>query len=188
MSLGVETGNENLRNEVLNKRIKDEQIIHTASLLKKYKIPFVTYNIFFIPNGTLKNAWETIEINQKISPTSTQSHIFNPYPSTRLYNQMINDKIIDKDYWDKQPDDMFKFPEYNICEDVNVEKKIYYLSNFLIHYPSLTPFFKKLIRIVKIDAPYLVIFKINAGIDAMLRNKLTFHRFLIEVMYHFKSH
>ncbi len=185
VELGIETGNEKLRNEVLNKSLKNKQIIDTTSLLKKYKLPFVAYTIFFIPNGTLKNAWETIEINQKISPDSTRGHIFNPYPGTKLYDQMINDKIIGKDYWDK-PDDMFKFPEYNACEDVNAEKKIYYLSNFLIRYPSLTPFFKKLIRIVKIGTPYIIIFKVSVGIDAMLRNKLTFYRFLIEIMYHFK--
>lgn len=187
ISLGIETGNERLRNEVLNKKIKNEQIAYTTSLLRKYKIPFVAYNIFFVPGGTLKNAWETVEINQKVSPSSTQSHIFNPYPGTRLYNQMLKDNKISHDYWDK-PDDMFAFPEYNVCEDVDAEKKIYYLSNLLIHYPFLTSMFKKMIRIIKSDIPYMIIFKINAGIDAMLRNKLTIRRFLVEVIYHFKSH
>ena len=39
----IETGNENLRNTILQKNVTDEQIYNTVRLLKKYKVPFLSF-------------------------------------------------------------------------------------------------------------------------------------------------
>ena len=185
VQFGIETGNEELRNSILNKNITNDHIFNVSALLKKYKLPFTTYNIFFIPGGNSDNAWETIEINQKVSPTTSQSHIFRPYPGSFLYTQLLEDNKISPDYWD-HVDGMFDFPDDDFG-DVNIEKKIYYLSNFLISFPQLNTVFKKMINIVKSDFIYLIIFKLSAGIDFWLRSKLTVRRFLFELFYHYKT-
>jgi radical SAM superfamily enzyme YgiQ (UPF0313 family) len=185
VQFGIETGNEELRNNLLKKNITNDQIFNVSALLKKYKLSFTTYNIFFIPGGNSDNAWETIAINQKASPTTSQSHIFRPYPGSFLYEQLLKDKKISSDYWN-QVDDMFAFPDDG-SDDVNKEIKIYYLSNFLISFPRLTPLFKKMVNVMKSDFLFMIIFKLSAGIEFWLRSKLTLRRFLYEVMYHYKT-
>ena len=61
----IETGNEAMRNSVLQKKLTDEQILTAAKLFKKYNVPFVTYNMMGIPNETLSMAWQTISMNQE---------------------------------------------------------------------------------------------------------------------------
>lgn len=185
VQFGIETGNEELRNRLLNKNITNDQIFNVSALLKKYNLSFTTYNIFFIPGGNLDNAWETIEINQKASPSTTQSHIFRPYPGSFLYEQLLKDGKISPDYWNRV-DDMFAFPDDG-SDEVNKEKKIYYLSNLLISFPRLNPVFRKMIDIIKSDFLFLVIFKLTAGIEFWLRSKFTVKRFLYELLYHYKT-
>ena len=186
VQFGIETGNEELRNRLLNKNITNDHIFNVTDLLKKYNLPFTTYNIFFIPGGNSNNAWETVEINQKVSPSTSQSHIFRPYPGSFLYEKLLEDKKITPDYWNKV-DDMFAFPEDDGSGEINKEKKIYYLSNLLISFPKLTPFFKNMVNVIKPDFLYLIIFKLSAGIEFWLRSKLTIRRFLFELLYHYKT-
>jgi anaerobic magnesium-protoporphyrin IX monomethyl ester cyclase len=185
VQFGIETGNEELRNSILNKKITNDQILNVTAVLKKYKLPFTTYNIFFVPGGTVDNAWETIKINQMVSPTTSQSHIFRPYPGTFMYEQLLKDNKISPDYWDRV-DDMFAFPDAD-SDETKTEKKIYYLSNFLISFPRATPLFKKMINLIKSDFLFLTIFKLSAGIEFWLRSKLTLRRFLYELLYHYKT-
>lgn len=186
VQFGIETGNEELRNNLLNKNITNDHIFNVTDLLNKYRLPFTTYNIFFIPGGNSDNAWETVEINQKVKPSTSQSHIFRPYPGSLLYEQLLKEKKIGPDYWDNV-NDMFAFPDDDGSGEVNKEKKIYYLSNLLISFPKLTPFFKKMMNVVKPDFVYLIIFKVTAGIEFWLRSKLTIRRFLYELRYHYKT-
>jgi len=76
---GVETGSENLRKMILKKEISDEQIFQTASLLKKYRIRFRTYNMFGLPNETLEEAFKTVRLNIKIKTDYPWSSLFQPF-------------------------------------------------------------------------------------------------------------
>ena len=91
-----------------------------------------------------------------------------------------------RDPFDDNVENMFAFPDGN-SDEINKEKKIYYLSNLLISFPKLNPFFRKMMKIIKPDFIYLIIFKLTAGIDFWLRSKITFRRFLHELIYHYKT-
>lgn len=82
---GLESGSETLRRTVLGKPISDKQIIEGARLLKKYQIPFGTFNILGLPGESLKDAFKTIELNQKIETDFPWCSIAQPYPNTKLY-------------------------------------------------------------------------------------------------------
>jgi anaerobic magnesium-protoporphyrin IX monomethyl ester cyclase len=81
---GIETGDEDLRNGVLQKKMSDEQIIRTARFLKKYRIKFRTYNILGFPEETLAQAYKTIDINRRIKTDYPWCSLFQPYPGTEL--------------------------------------------------------------------------------------------------------
>lgn len=81
---GVESGNEDLRNQVLKKQLDDKQIITAAELLHEAGITFRTYNILGLPDETLEDAYSTVELNIKIKADYPWCSIFSPFPGTEL--------------------------------------------------------------------------------------------------------
>lgn len=81
---GVESGNEDLRNQVLKKQLDDQQIIEAANLLHEAGITFRTYNILGLPDETLEDAFSTVELNIKIKADYPWCSIFSPFPGTEL--------------------------------------------------------------------------------------------------------
>lgn len=84
LRIGIESGNEKIRNEILKKDITDDQIINAVQILKKYKIKFMTYNMVGIPEETLENAYQTVELNIKIKTNYPRCSILTPYPGTEI--------------------------------------------------------------------------------------------------------
>ncbi len=81
---GVESGNEDLRNQVLKKQLDNDQIIKAANLLHEAGITFRTYNILGLPDETLEDAFSTVELNIKIKADYPWCSIFSPFPGTEL--------------------------------------------------------------------------------------------------------
>lgn len=96
VSFGIESGNETIRNEILNKGVTDEQIRYTAMLLKKYDIEFDTTNMLGLPNESLLDAWKTIQLNIDIKATSPWTSIFQPYPGTRIASYILQKSLMKK--------------------------------------------------------------------------------------------
>ena len=90
---GLETGNERLRSNLLNKPIKNEQIVNLARLLHARGIKFLTSNMFGLPGETLENAFETVELNHRIKTDYLYSSIFQPYPKLRLTEFAESEKL-----------------------------------------------------------------------------------------------
>jgi radical SAM superfamily enzyme YgiQ (UPF0313 family) len=81
---GIESGDEDLRKTVLNKKITDQQIVETAALLKKYRIKFRTYNMLGLPGETIEQAFKTVDLNTKIKTDYPWCSILQPYPKTAI--------------------------------------------------------------------------------------------------------
>ena len=69
---GVESGDESIRVNILKKTVSDQQIYDCANLLRKYKIPFQTFNMFAHTTESYEQAWKTIKLKLKIKPTSVE--------------------------------------------------------------------------------------------------------------------
>ena len=85
---GVESGDEGIRNETLQKGVSDEQIRRTAALFKKYGIRFGTYNMLALPGETIADAWKTVKLNSEIRPDFPWCSILQPYPGTKIHQDM----------------------------------------------------------------------------------------------------
>ncbi len=86
-SFGLESGDEQLRNAVLNKKVTDEQIIRTAALLRERNIRFSTFNMFNLPGETLEKAEATLEMNLRIRGGNYPwSGLLQPYRGTRIFD------------------------------------------------------------------------------------------------------
>jgi anaerobic magnesium-protoporphyrin IX monomethyl ester cyclase len=80
----IETGNDRLRNTVLNRNMTDEQIYHAAQCLTRQGIPFRTGNILGLPGETPSQMDETVEMNIRVKPYLGLANIFIPFPGLTL--------------------------------------------------------------------------------------------------------
>lgn len=94
---GIESGNNRLRKQILNKHISDEQIICGAKLLKNYGIKFRTYNMLGIPGESLRDAWQTVKINIKIKTDYPWCSILQPYPKTKIEEYARSNNLFQDD-------------------------------------------------------------------------------------------
>lgn len=81
---GLETGVEGLRNAVLKKNIRNEDIERTAGWLKEEGISILTFNMLGLPGERLEDAFETVYINRRIGSDYPWCSILQPYPGTEL--------------------------------------------------------------------------------------------------------
>lgn len=145
--VGLETGNEELRYKVLNKRIPNAKMINTANLLKKYNINLKTGNMFGIPGETVDNAFETIELNIKLGTKFFGAAMLLPFPGTGV------EKIALEKGWLDRPLNYKDLPSSFYNESIFKVSYIQVLTNIMniaqlcIFFPKLLPFIRKLVYI-----------------------------------------
>lgn len=93
--MGVETGDETLRNQLLKKNITDQQLKAAAALFHKYDINFCTTNILGLPGETLEQALRTVSFTWELNPTFTWCSVFQPYPRTELGTLVEQDELVE---------------------------------------------------------------------------------------------
>jgi anaerobic magnesium-protoporphyrin IX monomethyl ester cyclase len=83
--IGLESGNEALRNGILQRNMPDQIILEAAGLCKKYNIEFATFNMVGLPGEGAKEILDTIKLNARINADFTYTSIFYPFPNTALH-------------------------------------------------------------------------------------------------------
>ncbi|MFO8053159.1 MAG: radical SAM protein [Candidatus Omnitrophota bacterium] len=87
--IGIESGNNYIRNQVMKKHISLYQINEAFRWLHKYKIRTIIQNIIGVPYEKPKHFIDTIYLNAQLQPTNYLLSVFYPYPETELYNISI---------------------------------------------------------------------------------------------------
>jgi radical SAM superfamily enzyme YgiQ (UPF0313 family) len=141
---GVETGNEELRNQVLKKNLSNAQLTKAAELMKKHKIKFGTYNMFGLPNETLSLAYETIKFNRTLRPDYTINNVFQPYPKTE-----ICDYAIEHGFINPESEYLGTMNEGSILQLKEIDRlvNVCRFAYLAIKYPLLTPLVKYLVKL-----------------------------------------
>lgn len=98
ISYGLETGNPEIRKNVLKKNISNEQIISCGNILKKQGLTIHTTNIFCLPGETIEDSFETVLLNQKAKTDHATAFIYMPFPGTELADYCINKGLLREDY------------------------------------------------------------------------------------------
>ena len=115
ISIGVESGNDYVRNEIMNRRLTTEQIINAFAVCKKYGLETNAINIIGVPGETEEMIWDTIKLNRKIKPTSSGVNIFYPYKSTVLGDLCFEKDLVDEERYKKfsseRRETVLKYPE-----------------------------------------------------------------------------
>ncbi|MFC1593825.1 B12-binding domain-containing radical SAM protein [Candidatus Omnitrophota bacterium] len=111
--IGIESGSEKIRREVLKRNVSNDFIKRAFSMCKDAGLATYSYNIVGIPYETPQEIQETIRLNQEVKPTFLQVSIFQPYPGTALYGMCLEKRWLDKNVlpYSHQFCSLLKYPQ-----------------------------------------------------------------------------
>lgn len=158
MCMGIESGDEQLRRELLNRKMSNDRIIKAANLIHEAGIQFYTFNMIGFPGETLDQAMKTLQINQQCRTDYTWVSIFQPYPRTKLAEYAMERGYFDGDF------DSLSISYYRYSALKNpIRKKLerfQKLISIAVEYPWITPLVKFALNL-PLSSLYLLIFKMH---------------------------
>jgi len=83
--IGIESGNEEFRRQVLNRQVSNKDIIKAFEEADKLGLKTYSFNMVGLPDETAAHIRDTIALNKLIRPNHIQVSVFYPYPGTDLY-------------------------------------------------------------------------------------------------------
>lgn len=86
LNIGVESGSERVRREILNRRYSNDDVIEAVRLARKHGLKVAFYNMIGLPGETIDDFQETVRINRLCQPDWHSAYIFFPYPGTVLHS------------------------------------------------------------------------------------------------------
>ena len=86
VATSIETGNERLRTQLLNRLVTDKQIISACKILVKNGIKTYTNIMLGLPETTINDELDSIKLAVRSKTTCAAFTIFTPFPGTALYN------------------------------------------------------------------------------------------------------
>lgn len=131
ISIGLETGNEQIRANKLNKHIKNEIFMQAFANCRKYGIRTTANIMIGLPGETEKEILETVNFCKQCDPDSIGVSIFAPYYGTALRDVCIKMNLIeDKDYKNLsfKSNSILKMPQM----DKNKFNELFYNFNALV--------------------------------------------------------
>jgi anaerobic magnesium-protoporphyrin IX monomethyl ester cyclase len=146
VSFGIESGSERIRNGILKKNLKEEDIINNSRILKKYGIKLIITNLMGLPDETLDEAFQTVEINQRIRADYIRANVLVPYPKTGVVDYAIERGLLPNDFSIHTFDQvmrtaLIKSPYSREFENLCA------LFNLTVKFPIITPLTRKLIKL-----------------------------------------
>jgi len=100
IKIGVEHGNEHIRNHIMKRKMTNEQIINAFKIIKSAGIKAWAYNMIGLPEETKMTIMDTVKLNKEIEPDKFFISIFYPYKGTALYEYckergLLTDQTVD---------------------------------------------------------------------------------------------
>jgi len=123
VSVGFEHGNERIRNDILKKRITNQQILDGIKEISRYDI-FVTVNSMIgLPDETREEIFETIEMNRKIKKILKKNQSLNVFIFAPFSGTPLRQKCIEKGYIMPDQEILFSFYEESILDMPSISKE-----------------------------------------------------------------
>jgi radical SAM superfamily enzyme YgiQ (UPF0313 family) len=148
VAMGIESGNEHLRNMVLKKNLSNEQIIKACAIIKGNGIKLKAFNMMGIPGETFEQAMETLLLNIRVRPDFTPVSLLEPYPKYEITSYAMERGYLPKNYGIDDVAESIYVPSKLAFKDVDREKIINLQTFFflVVKFPFMLPLVKKLVN------------------------------------------
>jgi len=168
VKMGIETGNERLRKDVLKKYITDDQIREAFKICKRAGLKTYANNMIGLPFETEKTIKQTFELNREVKPDAFQFSILCPFKGTDIYNTYKDNGYFSQkkqvlSYYDKS---FATFPNISERKLLTYQRFAY----FYVKYPKFEPLISSL-RIFPLERIGIFNSKILAKLYASIRNR-----------------
>lgn len=188
--MGIESGDETLRKQLLRRNISEEQIRRSASTIKMFGMKLFAQNMLGFPGGSFKTAMRTVFLNMDCQPDFSWVSLYAPFPRTDL-----GDYAVRHGFFTGAPESIA--PTYHGTSLLNFSSKqekqqierMHHLFDMMVKFPGLLPFFLLLTR-MPIDRVALFVYKFWFGLTVRRRvfqYKLTFSGFVATVWRYFHN-
>jgi len=149
VGMGLESGDDHMRNMVLNKGVSREQLINACRVLRAAGITISTQNMFGLPFETIDTVLETIALNIECKPERTNLFFYVPYPRTKLAETAIEAGFYRADDLTRVPEEFnVEFSSVNLqLENAKQIEQLAKLTRFCVHFPALFPFIRALFKL-----------------------------------------
>jgi len=144
-TFAIESGNPDIRRNMLNRKMTDKQILDAANIFHQYGINFRTENMIGIPTENYEDVLSTLDLNIQCNPTIAWASLFQPYPGTKLGDYCKENNLVEGDF------DSFDTSFFNTfrlkSRYVKAFQRIQKLFALLVKYPKLKYLLPILIRL-----------------------------------------
>lgn len=147
VSIGIESGSERLREQILKRHMSNESIKRSFALLRQAGIKTSSFNMVGIPDETYRDYMETVALNREINPDFMQISIFYPYKGSGLGDLAQEKGYLDENagfshsYFSGSILKMKQFPKwkirfaylffhFNVYRKTSLAKAVYYFLRY----------------------------------------------------------
>jgi len=146
VAIGVESGSERVRKEILNRHYSNQMLVDVANRFHRHSIKFRTYNMIGLPTETEREVWETIDINIAMKADFPRGAIFTPFPNTKIVELAMEKGYLDRSFsYEDVPNTILSTTVLKRVDKDLIRNQLYFFQSAII-FPKLKGFFKKLTR------------------------------------------
>jgi radical SAM superfamily enzyme YgiQ (UPF0313 family) len=87
--MGMESGDPDIRRDLLKRPMSDELILRSAGIIKEAGIRLQISAIFGFPDEKPESMWKTVALAEKVAPDLATGYVFYPFPKTELFNYAV---------------------------------------------------------------------------------------------------
>ncbi len=158
LMMGVETGNEDIRLKLLERKMSNEKILQAADTIHAAGLYLYTFNMVGLPGESLEQAYETMNLNIRAKADYTWVSIFHPYPRTKLGEYAEANGYFDGNY-DKIPDSWYR--ESSLLNPQKKElQRLRPLMPLAVEFPRLAWLVKLLVKL-PLHGLYTTLYKLH---------------------------
>jgi anaerobic magnesium-protoporphyrin IX monomethyl ester cyclase len=160
--VGVETGNEKLREKILHRRMSNEMMINRSELIHGQGMKIYAQNLIGLPFGSFEKDLETLKLNIDLKADFAGAYLCQPYPKTEVEKMAKEAGLLDASY---EMDRSFYYPSPLRLPDKKMIEKLRIVFSVIVNYPFLFKYTRSLLKLpsflLKVVASFLHGYKIK---------------------------
>lgn len=94
VNIGLESGSDRIRREILGRNYRNEDIINAVKTAKKYGISSLLFIMMALPEETADDFKQTIRVLRECQPQRYVLYVFYPYPGTRIHEYCLEKGLL----------------------------------------------------------------------------------------------